>query len=166
MRSLSEVEDAIKTALFDRWLARIGWSRETWAGFAQGIPREWAEGIAATLPEIPVTMWPRILEAPKLHERSVSTRRSKSVSVNNVHTQNHRMKISEAKAGDDDPFAKAYRKRGLTQNGLAAAVGIKGSLLSMYRTGARPIPIERARAIAAIIQWPADKAHWPNLLGE
>lgn len=71
--------------------------------------------------------------------------------------------ISEGRQGKKkDLFLKAIRAKGYTLRSLAAAVGTPPSLLSMQRTGDRPIPAERAHAIETLTGWPADAKHWPG----
>lgn len=74
-----------------------------------------------------------------------------------------RLAISKGRTGKD-PFATAYRTKGFTLRSLAEEVGCSHTMLSMHRAvvDGRPIPRDRADAIAALIPWPADLRHWPN----
>lgn len=74
-----------------------------------------------------------------------------------------RLAISKGRTGKD-PFATAYRAKGLTLKALAKKVGCSRPLLSMHRAAedGRPIPRARAEEIEKLIGWPADVRHWPN----
>lgn len=79
-------------------------------------------------------------------------------------TPEHKLAISEGRTGRDKFTAKirAAKPKGYSQNALAKALGIKPSLLSMYRTGERKIPLARAQRVQELTGWPADAAHWPG----
>ncbi len=73
-----------------------------------------------------------------------------------------RLAISKGRTGKDK-FASAYRAKGYTLRSLAEKVGCSHTMLSMHRAeDGRPIPQERAEEIAKLLDWPADKSHWPN----
>lgn len=73
-----------------------------------------------------------------------------------------RLAISKGRTGKDK-FGAACRKAGYTLRSLATAVGCSHTMLSMHRNNPeRKIPRERAEKIATLIDWPADRAHWPH----
>lgn len=75
--------------------------------------------------------------------------------------KSHRLAISEGHKGDADPFLKAIRAKGFSQNSLAKRVGINQAVLSLHRRELRKIPQARAKRIEALTGWPADAKHWP-----
>ena len=85
--------------------------------------------------------------------------RSQSASVIDV---NAAAKLNMSRASSEDPFVKAIRAKGITQNDLARKLKIPPSLLSMYRRGVRRIPAERALEIQRLTGWTADAKHWPG----
>jgi len=94
-----------------------------------------------------------------LHADSVKSR----VNVK-MHDQ-HKLAISEGQAKRDKKFKdkiRAAKPKGYTQAGLAEAVGMQASLLSMCRSGERAMFLSRARRVEELTGWPADKAHWPG----
>lgn len=77
-----------------------------------------------------------------------------------------RLNISRGQ-NPSDAWLRAVRKAKYTQNDLARELRIPPSLLSMYRKGLRPIPVERAKKVASLIDWPATAKNWPGgILGE
>jgi len=79
-----------------------------------------------------------------------------------MHAQ-HKLAISKGQAKSDKRFKDTIRNatpQGYTQASLAAAVGMKASLLSMCRSGERAMFLSRARRIQDLTGWPADLAHW------
>jgi hypothetical protein len=102
-------------------------------------------------------------EALALAEDELTLRAVPSAStVTGNMVTDRRLAISKGRTGKDK-FAAAYRKAGYTLRSLAAAVGCSHTMLSMHRTDSdRKIPRERAEAIAELIDWPADRAHWPH----
>jgi hypothetical protein len=164
--SFEELEAAIQVELFEAWLQKIGWDLATFRSFAKnGIPRGWAEAIHHTLPKITPDLWPRIIEEPKLHRNRSLHKRSQSSRVN-VHEpdMNDAQRLAISRGRKTTPWLAALHAKGLTQNQLASKVGISTALLSMCRRVESPRPIQRAAAlkIASLIDWPADKAHWPG----
>lgn len=75
--------------------------------------------------------------------------------------KNHRLAISEGHTGKDDPFAKAIRAKGFSQNSLAKRVGLNQAVLSLHRKGLRRIKRSKAEAIEKLTGWAADAKHWP-----
>jgi ribosome-binding protein aMBF1 (putative translation factor) len=95
-----------------------------------------------------------------LHNRSQS---STLFDVNATAAAKMKMNMSLAKSAGD-PFGKACREKGLTQNGLAKKLKITASLLSMYRRekDPRPIPQARAEEVERLIGWKAIAKNWPG----
>jgi ribosome-binding protein aMBF1 (putative translation factor) len=75
--------------------------------------------------------------------------------------KSHRLAISEGHKGDADPFAKAIRAKGFSQNSLAKRVGLNQAVLSLHRKKMRRIKLSTAKAIEKLTDWPADAKHWP-----
>lgn len=158
MASIDDLGDLIRDRLFAAWLKDIGWTPETFDGFANGIPVEWARAMAEPPLSIPVSDWPRLLHGPRvLHKRL------QRASVNGTDMDiEQRLAISRGQAKKGDPWAAALRKAKLTQNGLATKLGVSQTLLSLYRKGDRPIPRERADKVASLIAWPVTAKNWPG----
>ena len=73
-----------------------------------------------------------------------------------------RLAISKGRTGLDK-FAAAYRAKKLTLRSLAKKAGCSHALLSRARAeNGQPIAQRWADKIATLIDWPADRAHWPN----
>jgi hypothetical protein len=85
------------------------------------------------------------------------------VNSQKMHSE-HKLAISEGQAKRDKKFKDTIRnaKPRYTQAGLAQAIGMKPSLLSMCRSGERAMFLSRARRVEDLTGWPADKAHWPG----
>lgn len=104
-------------------------------------------------------------------ERAIETERRASTSdmltkkltrVNTTRvTDEHRINIAKGQK-PGDKFMSAIAAKGFTQGQLAAAVGINPALLSMYRSGKRPIPEARARRIEELAGWKATLRNWPG----
>lgn len=86
-----------------------------------------------------------------------------SSTVTSEHMQADPRNLAISKGHDKtDPFLKAIRAKGYTLRSLAAAVGEPPSLLSMQRSGLRPMPMERAKRVEKLTGWPATAATWPG----
>lgn len=104
--------------------------------------------------------WPRVI--PSLHRKSVLHKRSqRSTMESDKMNADQRINISRGQ-DNTDPWLRAVRKAGFTQNDLAKKLGIPPSLLSMYRKALRPIPVERAKKVTDLIGWPATAKNWPG----
>ena len=75
----------------------------------------------------------------------------------------HRLAISEGRSAKRDKFGAACRKAKFTLSSLADKLGCDKSTLSRYRSGDRETPLGVAAEVAKLIDWPADRAHWPKL---
>lgn len=99
-------------------------------------------------------------ELLRLHSEDVnSTVASEQMQPSAAESRN--IAISQGVSGRD-PFLKAIRAKGYTLRSLADVLGCKPSLLSMQRSGQRPIPYERARKIEKLTGWPAAAKDWPG----
>jgi hypothetical protein len=170
-KTLAECAALLQQAMFRRWLEESGLGPEGWGAFAHGIPLEWARMFEQlTNGALRVEDWPRVIHPPKLHGRTVNTKTRRVVNINTPtmeQSQAHRVAISAKRTKDSkDKFFAAIRKRGYTMNSLAEAIEVKPPLLSMYRSGTRPIPMVRAKRVEALTGWKADASHWPRLLAE
>lgn len=86
-----------------------------------------------------------------------------SSTVHSEHMQADSRNIAISEGHDrKDPFLKAIRAKGFTLRSLAAEIGEQPSLLSMQRSGDRPMPYERAKKIEKLTGWPATAANWPG----
>lgn len=147
-----------------RWLEEIGWNRDTIVGFLEhGIPVDYAKVIASTMIDketgvsaIPVSLWPKLLHPPKS-----LTKKLTPVNVNSAVTEEHRMNIAKGQK-PGDKFMAAITAKGFSQGRLAAALGVKPALLSMYRNGKRPIPQDRADKVQELTGWKATGRNWPG----
>jgi len=83
------------------------------------------------------------------------------VNVNTV-TDEHRMNIAKGQKPDDLAFAKVLAGKEFTQKRLAGQLRITPALLSMYRTGKRPIPRDRAAKVEELTGWKATPRNWPG----
>lgn len=156
--TLAKLRELVGEFLVKEWQVRADLSDERLQSFLDhGIPEDWAQAIASAIPTLPVSVWPKLLHPPKLLQK----RTRPSIVNSNKMNADHRLAISKGRA-EKDPFAKAARKRGYSQNSLAKAVGIPASLLSMYRREDRKIPHDRAVRIYELIGWPPDAKHWPG----
>lgn len=90
------------------------------------------------------------------------TPREQSHTVNSsMMTAVHKVAISAGRK-KKDAFLQAIRAKGYTLRGLATALDIPPSLISMYRGGDRPIPSDRADRIEALTGWKATRGNWPG----
>lgn len=76
-------------------------------------------------------------------------------------TPEHRVALSKAVTAPKDKFAKAVHDAGLTMAGLARAVGIHPSQITLARQGKRPMPIAKAEHIERLTGFPVSA--WPRL---
>jgi len=86
---------------------------------------------------------------------------SSTVTSEHMQADSRNLAISAGHDGKD-PFLKAIRAKGYTLRSLAAAIGEQPSLLSMQRSGDRPMPYERAKKVEKLTGWPAVAASWPG----
>ena len=93
-----------------------------------------------------------------LHKRPVTSR------VNSHMHAEHRLAIAKGQAKIDKKFKAALRAKGFSQGGLARAIDIQPSLLSMYRTGERKIPLSRAKRIEELTGWSVSS--WPGVVSD
>lgn len=164
-RSHADRLAALAAALVDEWLERAGLTREIFAAFEAGIPRNVAEAIEdVTRGAVPVSDWPNVL-----HDSTVLTtvHRKSRVNVNDMNAA-HKLAISEGSTVNRDAeFRRTIRKakpKGYTQNGFAGALGISPALLSMYRNGRRPAPRGIREKAERLTGW--SKSRWPKIAEE
>ena len=153
--TVDEILDRIGRVMAERWMVEVDWNRDTFTGFlAHGCPAEYAK-VLRDLFGIPLETWPKVLHAPKS-----LTRKLTRVNTNGV-TDEHRINIAKGQK-PGDKFMSAIAAKGFTQGQLAAAVGVNPALLSMYRSGKRPIPEARAKRIEELAGWKATLRNWPG----
>lgn len=154
--TFEEIENIGGRTLLGDWYPKAEISREVLRGFYDnGIPYEWARALDAVL-KIPFSAWPVVLP----HAPNLTHKRSRRASVQDTNMETHqRLAISGGGGRDRTDWGKALKAKKLTQNALAPKVGMSPALLSMCRNGT-PIRRTYADKIAALIPWPADKAHW------
>ena len=124
---------------------------------ASRIETETAEAVAALRRQ--AALFRHLAEESPVTKRLLQKREQLSIVNSNKMTPDHRLAISKGRA-EKDPFTVAARKAGYSQNTLAKAVGVKPSMLSMYRKGHRKIPLKRAERVQELTGWPADGKHW------
>ena len=107
----------VKQGLFDAWIDRIGWTAETFRGFANGIPEEWARDIEATGLGVRVADWPKILRGPRLREHE-SERTIRVMDVNTADQPTH-VKLGAARATRKSKAQRKLYEKGLTVSSLA-----------------------------------------------
>lgn len=154
----AEFESAYGRFLFEEWLARIGWDREALRGFFEhGIPVEYARAIADTSKgRFPITIWPKLLHAPK-----VLTGRRAAVNTTSTEMENsHRVAISRSKRRKDDRITAAINKAGYSQGDIAEKLGISTAALSRYISGDRRIPESRAVELEKLAK--ISRSWWPK----
>jgi hypothetical protein len=154
--TLDEIKAAIEKKLRAAFQDEVGLTDEMLAAFhANGIPAEWVTALEPTFPELGAAAWPKVIHPPRvLHKRSTSS------TLNSRDMEDHqRLAISGGRR--QTPWRRALKAKKISQNEMADKVGMSQALLSMCR---RDTPIRRsfANKIATLIDWPADRAHWPG----
>ncbi len=98
----------------------------------------------------------RLILETGLHTGSTTSR----VNIHMAEKMSTAQRLAISKGQAKTPWLRALHRRGFTQNGLAALVGMSPALLSLCRKGVRPIHRGTAAQIAELTGWPAKK--WPG----